>query len=230
MTNIIYVFTDPLNESLNQYKVGSHKGTLNQLRSRYITGLPKLIVRYFIKTKNAKIIEDRFKILCINSRILNNGNLSEWVIMPLDEIFRVLCLLMNKNQVKIDGATNIIDFDNEENKVIQINEQLQTINTCIPQMYINTILSDGIANINLNLSITRDGINVTPFSDPNDAKKLNDESRLNILKQKGIKYRKTIGECTTPEEVERYRLSERTRKRRSRQKQNNQSTDSFKEH
>ena len=50
MTTAIYVLSDPLNESIGRYKIGSHTGTINKLISRYITPIPELKIHYFAQT------------------------------------------------------------------------------------------------------------------------------------------------------------------------------------
>lgn len=81
----IYVLSDLTNTE--RYKVGSHTGTLDKLKSRYITAIPTLVIDYFAETLHAKYIEDKFKKLYKTKRIKNtNGCLSEWVTMSLEEI------------------------------------------------------------------------------------------------------------------------------------------------
>lgn len=66
----------------------------------------------------------------------------------------------------------------------------------------------------------------TKLSEPINIKvTTSDEDRLNELKVKGVRYRGSRAECITVEEVERYRLNERIKKRRARSKaQVNQQT------
>ncbi len=45
-----------------------------------------------------------------------------------------------------------------------------------------------------------------------------DEAKFKELKERGVKFRHSISECLTPEEIERYRLNERIKKRKSREK------------
>jgi DNA-binding protein Fis len=81
----IYILSDSTNPG--RYKVGSHTGTLEKLKSRYITAIPTLVINYFIETPDAKSIEDKFKQTHINERLKNaNGNTCEWVNMELHEI------------------------------------------------------------------------------------------------------------------------------------------------
>lgn len=85
----IYILSDF--EKINRYKVGFHTGTLHKLRSRYITGIPTLIVHYFVEIENASDVEKEFKSKHIDKRIINtNQRLSEWVNMKLHEIISSL--------------------------------------------------------------------------------------------------------------------------------------------
>ena len=61
MATVIYVFSDPPNESLNRYKIGSHTGNKEKLITRYITSHPEIKLYYFIETDKAVDIENMFK-------------------------------------------------------------------------------------------------------------------------------------------------------------------------
>ena len=88
MTTAIYMLSDEAGKFSDRYKIGSHTGDVNKLKSRYITGTPNVKIHYFIEAINAKEIEKQFKEEFYHIRINNsNDSKSEWVIMPLDEIF-----------------------------------------------------------------------------------------------------------------------------------------------
>jgi hypothetical protein len=108
----IYILSD--SEKLNRYKVGSHTGTLEKLKSRYITAIPTLVVNYLIETPNAKDVETKFKQIYVNERIKNsNGNTSEWVNMELHEIIgSLLAIFLNCNNIKVNGTTMIKQTEN----------------------------------------------------------------------------------------------------------------------
>lgn len=108
----IYILSDSIN--IGRYKVGSHTGTLNKLKSRYITSIPSLVVNYFIETDNAKTIETQFKQKHINERILNSkGRISEWVNMELHEIIGSLLTLLQTNSNRANETTIITQNKNK---------------------------------------------------------------------------------------------------------------------
>lgn len=100
ITTTVYVISDPLNESVDRYKIGSHTGTINKLVSRYITSLPELKIYYFEKTPLPLDIEAYFKRTSGPKRIINiNNNKSEWYIMPLQDIISTLNSLLNHKSI-----------------------------------------------------------------------------------------------------------------------------------
>lgn len=99
----LYVISD-LNNSKHR-KVGLHTGSIDDLKSRYITAIPNLIIHYFIELPNAKFVEDTFKTKHIKDRIKNvNGNKSEWVTISLDEIMTSLLSIIRDS---MDGIVMI---------------------------------------------------------------------------------------------------------------------------
>lgn len=107
----IYILSDERHPE-DGYKVGSHTGTINKLKSRYMTTLPKVIIHYFIKCDNAKSVECTFKLMYRNRRVVNNnGNISEWVLAPLCEIFATLLLLVTTYQTHISDDQHTIMID-----------------------------------------------------------------------------------------------------------------------
>ena len=194
----IYVLTDPINESLSRYKVGSHKGTLSELRSRYITPIPNLIIRYFIQIDNAKEIESYFKLAYENRRIINsNGNRSEWVTMSLDEVFNAISSLICRSKITVEGDTQIINFTKTKDEINDLISKLQTCYVTGPQ-------------------ITIQSVNTFVLSNTQVSNSQNDELRIQELKTIGIKYKKTKGECLTPEEIELFQLTNKIKRRRTR--------------
>lgn len=92
-------------------KVGKHAGTLNELRSRYITAIPDLRINYFIRTHHAAEVETIFKSKYINYRIPNvNGNVSEWVEMPVENVFQIIVVLIARCDIRQNGETNVLDY------------------------------------------------------------------------------------------------------------------------
>jgi hypothetical protein len=123
MSYAIYVLTDLDREPLNKYKIGSHKGHISKLRSRYITSMPNLTICYFMETNNAKNVENEFKSSHIQERIYNDQqNLSEWVIMPLNEIFKSLCVIIAKSKMTLKNPTYSLDFNNEKDHKIRLTQ------------------------------------------------------------------------------------------------------------
>lgn len=62
-------------------KFGYHKGTKKQLRKRYITALPQLIICLFLESKYGKVVEFLIKEKFNGARIINSdsGKVSEWI-------------------------------------------------------------------------------------------------------------------------------------------------------
>ena len=119
--SVIYILSDQSNPG--RYKVGSHRGTLKKLRSRYITALPSLQIHYFIQTPYAKTVEDSFKRLYSQYRVENsNGNLSEWVNMVLENVIVAISMLLMQCQARIENGVTMIDLaaqDQYEFKCLQ---------------------------------------------------------------------------------------------------------------
>ena len=211
----IYVLTDPVNESLSRYKVGSHKGTLSELRSRYITPIPNLIIRYFIQIDNAKQIESYFKLTYENRRIINsNGNRSEWVTMPLDEIFGAISSLICRSKIVIENDTQIINFTETKDELNDLASKLQTCYVSYPQITVqnfNTFISPIVPAVFQN-----DELRIQELKTP----------CLAQAKHWGIKYKKNKGECQTAEEIELFQLTNKIKRRRARanKKSNQEST------
>ena len=121
---VVYVLSDRSNTG--KYKVGSHTGTLSKLKSRYITAIPDLEIHYFVETSNAKYIEDRFKEIHRSDRFTNsNGNLSEWFILPLDQIISTLLAIINKHQIISSLGTTIISVDSNLNLTETVNTNIE---------------------------------------------------------------------------------------------------------
>lgn len=113
----IYILSDQANSG--RYKVGSHRGSLKQLRSRYITALPNLQIHYFIQTPHAKIVEESFKRQYSQFRVDNsNGNPSEWFALPLDNIIVGISMLLMQCLVKIEEGVAVYTH-NQMMEIIQ---------------------------------------------------------------------------------------------------------------
>lgn len=114
MSTAIYVLSDPTRVPVT-YKVGSHTGSLQKLKSRYITAIPDLMIHYFIVTPHAKAIEDAFKRQCLQNRLLNvNGNVCEWLDIPLEDIVMRVSTLTLQCQVQLVDGTAVIELGTEQ--------------------------------------------------------------------------------------------------------------------
>lgn len=92
----IYVISDPLNESVGRYKIGSHSGSKEDLITRYITICPQVTIHYFIETSRALDIEYTLKRMYKKMRIINNrGRHSEWYTMNLQDIINAINYIVN---------------------------------------------------------------------------------------------------------------------------------------
>lgn len=205
MSEVIYVLSG-LSLSEETYKVGSHTGTIQRLKSRYITAIPKLKIHCFIYTNNAVSIENEFKWLNHNFRVINsNGSVSEWYQLPLTTIVSTLLLLINKPPMCLDDQTVVIDA-RIKREIVLITSTTQN-NSSTPVLP----LSDEAQYITRVESSTSTRLSLAQ-------KELNDDLRLKELKAKGVKYRSTFANCLTEEEVERYRITERIKRRKDRAK------------
>ena len=201
----IYVLTDRINESLNRYKVGSHKGTLEELRLEYITSLPNLIVRYFIQIKNAKEIKNHFMFVHENVRIINSmGNRSEWVKMSLDEIFNAISPLICRSRITFEENTQTINLTDTQNGITDVTSRLQTCYVTCPQITIQSVDTFVVSTA------------PAPANSNSNSNYQNDELRIQELKNMGIKYKRRKGECQTPDEFELFQLINKIKRRRSR--------------
>lgn len=91
MSTAIYIVSDPYNESIGRYKVGSHTGSRDKLLSRYVTYLPDAKIFYFREVIDALGIENIIKQICISKRVINiNGSISEWYNMELSHLIKVI--------------------------------------------------------------------------------------------------------------------------------------------
>jgi hypothetical protein len=84
---MLYVLSDAYRKSLNIFKVGVHSGSISALKSRYITSMPDLEIIHTIAFDTRELAyaaEAIFKEEHKGQRIVNaNGNLSEWLTMPI---------------------------------------------------------------------------------------------------------------------------------------------------
>lgn len=113
MSNKIYVISDPLNESVSRYKVGSHATTKEKLLSRYITSNPEVHIHYFVETPIALEVEAMFKGIHRDKRIRNvRGHLSEWYEMLLADIIASLNCLIAADALLNDEPLNAYRLQN----------------------------------------------------------------------------------------------------------------------
>ena len=121
----IYVLSDPLNESVGRYKVGSHTGSLQKLISRYITPMPELKIHCFVETPMALDIEAMFKIMFPERRVVNiNGHKSEWYLIPLQDIIETLNYLLSVDlNIKSDNSVNCNCFTKEHQFISALNNR-----------------------------------------------------------------------------------------------------------
>lgn len=107
MTTAVYVLSDPLNESIGRYKVGSHTGTCKKLERRYLTYLPELKIHYFLETEKALDVESMMKRIYAEKRLINTkGNRSEWFVMPLNDIIAAI-IYLNNTDIQVDERLKI---------------------------------------------------------------------------------------------------------------------------
>src|SRR5579872_5536857 len=91
----LYILSAPDSIKRDRYKIGYHTGTLTQLRKRYITSIPDLIICDFYVHPEASAIEFQLKDIFASVREKNEGgNLSEFIIMKLDVIRKVIEMIM----------------------------------------------------------------------------------------------------------------------------------------
>lgn len=96
MSTVIYVISDPLNESVGRYKVGLWSRNKESLITRYITYHPEMNIHYFVETNKAFDVESIFKENNKDKRVKNiRGRRSEWFVMPLAEIIQQLDYLIS---------------------------------------------------------------------------------------------------------------------------------------
>ena len=135
-TDILYIVSDPLHQSVNRYKVGIHNNTRKALIARYITDLPEVIIHAFIKTNVANQVEHILKHLHTDKRVMNvNGRLSEWYILPLgdliSEIYNIiknieLGLVIKKSMIKTADEVRLQQLKDNGVKLRRIKQQCLT--------------------------------------------------------------------------------------------------------
>lgn len=92
---MLYIVGNSSSFRTNLWKLGVHTGTLDTLRSRYITAIPDLVVGPTFYHKSAKSIELFMKRAFVQFRQQNeSGNLSEYFAIPLDSLTLILQGLM----------------------------------------------------------------------------------------------------------------------------------------
>lgn len=80
---------DYLPNDEREYKVGHHTKSIEELRSRYITPIPKLHIHMFISEPHSVLLESYVLEHFYDNRIINHGNSniqSEWIKQPLNVI------------------------------------------------------------------------------------------------------------------------------------------------
>lgn len=115
MATAVNVISDPFNESIGRYKVGSHTGPYKKLEARYITLLylltnttfPELRTHYFLETEKALDIETMMKLIYVDRRSTNiKGNRSEWLVMRLQDIMTAI-IYLNDTDIQVDQRLKI---------------------------------------------------------------------------------------------------------------------------
>jgi hypothetical protein len=90
----IYVITDPIKEKENQYKIGRTSKSRNGILTVYTRYLGNPIVKFYKLVpilSNYKNVEKNILTLLKDYRIKNNnGNMSEWIKLPLTVILQVI--------------------------------------------------------------------------------------------------------------------------------------------
>ena len=97
----LYILSTPERSARNCYKVGTHTGTMQTLATRYRLYFPTGVQIYFfepVDDKNcATVLENRFKKTHKQYRIkMETGNLSEWVLMSLEDVITALQKIMTE--------------------------------------------------------------------------------------------------------------------------------------
>lgn len=125
----IYILSD--GQSNQRFKLGSHTGTLEKLKSRYITAIPSLIVHYFIETPDAYQVEKRFKQIHIKERV--TMELHE-IIGSLLAIFlqckrnkknETTLIIKPKSRTKKAEKLSITDISTEEEESTEVEESTE---------------------------------------------------------------------------------------------------------
>lgn len=106
----IYIVSDPDRIKKNEYKIGKHKGSRDDLIQRYITAIPMLNILLFVRVNNFSLIESKIFEKLDEFRLVNiNGNKSEWVNLKLDKILPVVhdCITKYDKEIPIDFNANV---------------------------------------------------------------------------------------------------------------------------
>lgn len=130
----LYVLTNSINIQYKRFKIGKHKGTLDELRSRYQTYIPDLRVLFFEQfndtDKIEKIILDQFDEYRI---VLESGRKSEWV-EKIDcfEVIKFITTEKIKDQSITNDELNKL-HDQIKTQNLKIDEQTEKINNLTKQ-------------------------------------------------------------------------------------------------
>jgi hypothetical protein len=113
----IYIITDPIKEKENQYKIGRTRKYRNGILTTYTRYLGNPIIKFYKLVpmmSDYTVVEKNILTLLKGYRIKNNnGNMSEWVKLPLTDILQVIKEVFDDLSDDSDAS---YEFDsNEEN-------------------------------------------------------------------------------------------------------------------
>lgn len=140
--NNIYIISSLIRAEKNEYKLGRHKGTSNELSTRYRTYLTKPIIYFFCPVKNYKTVEKIILQQLAKYRIKNDyDNKSEWICLELEKILQIITKIIfqyaifdqepNEKNV-IDQKQNVIDQKQNEENIIDQEQNKENIIYQVP--------------------------------------------------------------------------------------------------
>jgi hypothetical protein len=130
----IYVITDPIKERENQYKIGRTSKSRNGILTVYTRYLGNPIVKFYKLVpilSNYKNVESNILTLLKDYRIKNNnGNMSEWVKLPLSDILQIINEVFDElgddtleSYSSNDSDSNEIEDEIEDDSDVKVIEQ-----------------------------------------------------------------------------------------------------------
>jgi len=121
MTTYLYVISTHNNE--NGYKIGYHTGDAKELRSRYITALPNLIIHLFYPHEDAKLIEKKIHKDNVHKRTIELTK-TEWYKLPLHEVINMIMASVAKHNSMIhlseECVADLSDMQSLKNPIRRI--------------------------------------------------------------------------------------------------------------